>query len=69
MVTTSRPSCSPFRKGEHEGLDVVTILQGTRLLVESDQPFPINIDGEVSTETRAAIDLFPASLKVIIPAL
>jgi len=60
---------STFRKGEHEGLDVVTILQGTRLLVESDQPFPINIDGEVSTETRAAIDLFPASLKVIIPAL
>ena len=60
---------STFRKGDHEGLDVVTILQGTRLLVESDQPFPINIDGEVSTETRAAIDLFPASLKVIIPAL
>lgn len=58
-----------FRKGEHESMKEVTILRGTTAFVESDEPFPINIDGEVSMETHVTIDLLPASLKVIIPLL
>jgi YegS/Rv2252/BmrU family lipid kinase len=56
-----------FRKGEHEFLNGVTVSRGVNAYVESDQPFPINIDGEVSMETKVKIALFPSSIKVITP--
>ncbi len=56
-----------FQKGLHETMKEVTLTQGTKLLIESDSPFPLNLDGEISKQTRVAIDLFPNSLKIIIP--
>ncbi len=56
-----------FQKGRHESLKEVTLARGTKLLIESQLPVPVNIDGEISKETRIAIDLLPGSLKVIIP--
>lgn len=56
-----------FQKGLHESMKEVTLSRGTKILIESDTPFPVNIDGEISKETRAAIDLLPGSLQVIIP--
>lgn len=56
-----------FIKGKHESFKEVTIIRGTGAFVESDLPFPINIDGEISMETKVAISLYPASVRIITP--
>lgn len=56
-----------FQKGKHESMKEVTHLRGSKVLVESDQPFPFNIDGEISVETRVVIDVLPKFIKIIIP--
>ena len=56
-----------FRRGEHGNMEEVNMSRGTRAIVESENPFPLNIDGEVRLETRTAIDLIPQHIKVLIP--
>jgi diacylglycerol kinase family enzyme len=56
-----------FKKGEHESMEYVEVLRGTKALFESDTPFPLNIDGEVSLETSASVEILPSSIRVIIP--
>lgn len=56
-----------FRKGQHETMDIVSHYQGTRAMVESDSPFPVNIDGEVHMETRVSVELLNRRINVIIP--
>ncbi|NMA65029.1 MAG: hypothetical protein GX957_02155 [Clostridiaceae bacterium] len=56
-----------YKKGEHGDMEEVFITTGKKVFVESEQPFPLNIDGEVFTETKAEIEIFPDFLNVIIP--
>lgn len=57
-----------FKKGEHLSMKEVFLTKGVRAVVESDKPFPLNIDGEVFTDTHASIELLPEALSVIIPS-
>ena len=56
-----------FQKGEHESMKEVSLSKGTKAIVESDDPFPVNIDGETSLETRITVELLPKYIKVLIP--
>lgn len=56
-----------FMKGKHENMEEVELSRGTKAIVESENPFPVNIDGEISLETRISIDLIPQYIKVLIP--
>ncbi len=56
-----------FQKGEHTNMKEVDMSRGTKAIVESENPFPVNIDGEISLETRISIDLLPQNIKVLIP--
>ena len=56
-----------FRKGRHETMKEVSHVQGTRALVESDSPFPVNLDGEVHMETRVTVELMDKCIRVLIP--
>lgn len=56
-----------FQKGKHENMKEVSLSRGTKAIVESDQPFPVNIDGETSLETRITVELLPEYIKVLIP--
>ena len=56
-----------FKNGEHESLDVVSMYRSVNAVIESDEPFPVNIDGEVSMEDHAVIDILPKFLNVIVP--
>lgn len=56
-----------FKKGEHLSMKEVFQKKGIRAVVESNEPFPFNIDGEVFTDTRAVIELFPEALSIIVP--
>ncbi len=56
-----------FIKGKHVGMKEVHISRGIRTVVESDIPFPYNIDGEVFTGTSAVVELIPDYLNVLVP--
>jgi len=56
-----------FQRGEHQSMKEVSLSRGTKAIVESDRPFPVNIDGETSIETRITVDLLPKYIKVLIP--
>ncbi|MCX7771971.1 MAG: diacylglycerol kinase family lipid kinase [Clostridia bacterium] len=56
-----------FQKGRHESMKEVRVIRGTRALIESDTPLPVNIDGETTKEKRVAIELLPGFINVVIP--
>lgn len=56
-----------FRKGEHETMREVAYSKGTGAIVEGDVPFPVNIDGEVSMETRVTVEILHRNINIIIP--
>lgn len=56
-----------FKKGEHESMEVVTLIRGTHVVIESDEAFPMNMDGEINLESRVVVDILPEFFKVIIP--
>lgn len=56
-----------FRKGLHETMEEVTHIQGTRAVIESNIPFPVNIDGDVNLETRVTVEILPRNISIIIP--
>lgn len=56
-----------FKKGQHESMEYVEVTRGTKALFESTIPFPLNIDGEVSLQTRASVEIIPDSIRIILP--
>jgi diacylglycerol kinase (ATP) len=56
-----------YKKGLHESMKEVSMKRGQRAIIESHCPFPLNIDGEVSTETRIVIDILPGFINVLCP--
>ena len=56
-----------FQKGEHENMKEVSMSRGTKVEVESENSFPVNIDGEISLETHIFIELLSKHIRVLIP--
>lgn len=53
-----------FIKGQHGIMEEVRFDTFKRLLLESEQPLPINIDGELSTEKRVEVTIHPGALRL-----
>jgi diacylglycerol kinase (ATP) len=56
-----------FQKGQHETMKEVSHFRGKRAVIESSVPFPVNIDGEVSLETRVTVEILHRSINIIVP--
>lgn len=54
-------------KGTHITHPKVTMLLGSRVLIESDRPLPMLVDGEVLGTTPAEITVEPGALTVMVP--
>jgi len=54
-------------KGEHESMDVVSMLKGKRVKVVSDKDIAINIDGEVDKVREACFEIIPNKIEVVMP--
>ena len=53
-----------FIKGRHGDMPEVQFDTFTKLVLESEQPIPVNIDGELSTETRIEVTVHPGALRL-----
>ena len=56
-----------FIKGQHGSMEEVRFDTFTRLLLESAQPLPVNIDGELSEESRVEVTVHPGALRLKYP--
>jgi len=54
-------------RGTHERLEDVHSLRAARVRVESDEPVPIQIDGDPAGFTPAEIRVLPAALTIFVP--
>ncbi|MCK8114006.1 diacylglycerol/lipid kinase family protein [Anaerosoma tenue] len=54
--------------GKHTGMKVVHMSRRRSVLIESDEPMPAQIDGEVLVERRFEISILPEAVECIVPA-
>ncbi len=53
--------------GEHLSAEGVVYLKGRRVRIESDQPVPMQIDGEAAGFTPLTVQLLPTKVPFIVP--
>lgn len=56
-----------FRTGEHGAWHEVRTARGTEFEIRTRKPKPVNADGEIITETPAAVKVHPEAVTVYIP--
>src|SRR5579884_56309 len=54
-------------RGTHVSHPKVTLLRAKRIVVESDPPLPVNVDGDVMGTTAAEFTLTPHAISVLAP--
>ena len=54
--------------GRHTGMSVVRMSRHTSIVIESDDPMPAQIDGEVMLDRRFEISILPGAIECVIPA-
>jgi len=57
-----------FMKGQHASIKGVHFYRGKKVEITVDKPIPMNLDGEIILEQKAAFEIFPQSLRFIVPA-
>ncbi len=53
--------------GEHLDAEGVVYLKGRKIRVESDEPVPVQVDGEAADFTPLKVDLLPARVPFMVP--
>ncbi len=56
-----------YKKGKHEGLDIVKIERCKKVTVETMDETDINVDGECYKDKKFTFEIVPKAIKVIIP--
>lgn len=57
-----------LRWGTHRPIAAIHSRQGTMVRIETERPLPVNVDGEVVTETPAEFDVLRGAISVFAPA-
>ena len=53
--------------GKHTGMKVVRMSRRTSVVIESDDPMPAQIDGEVMVDRRFEVEIVPDAIECIVP--
>ena len=62
------PSLLPkFMKGRHDELSVVHGYRGKEMVIDSEKPLPINLDGEVLFSEHVEVSILPNVLQFMVP--
>jgi YegS/Rv2252/BmrU family lipid kinase len=56
-----------FMKGKHKKFKEVRFFRSRKVYIESENPIPINVDGEVFRDNKACFELLPGELLVAVP--
>lgn len=58
-----------FKRGRHGVFREVRTARGRRLEIRTTEPMPVNLDGELATETPVVIEVKPRAIEVFAPAV
>ncbi len=61
------PLVKVYEKGQHEGLDCCTMGRCTSMEIESENPMPVNLDGELIHRNKVKFQIEKKALKFILP--
>jgi YegS/Rv2252/BmrU family lipid kinase len=56
-----------YIKGEHGSLEMVHFYKCRKVVVHSEEPIVMNIDGEISVVNKAEFEIIPKGLRFVIP--
>lgn len=56
-----------YKKGEHKKLDVCSMARCKSMEFESDQPIPVNLDGEIIETKKMRFELVEKAINFVIP--
>jgi YegS/Rv2252/BmrU family lipid kinase len=56
-----------LRRGTHRPLDDVYSLHGAEIVLETDRPMPVNVDGEIAATTPAVFRVMHRAISVFVP--
>lgn len=56
-----------FRRGEHVRWDEVRTATGAAMTIRTDRPMPVNLDGDLATETPLTLAVLPKAVEVFAP--
>ena len=56
-----------YLKSKHKDIKEVQLVKGKEILITSNSPFPLNLDGEVSITSKAHFKLIANSIDIIAP--
>ena len=56
-----------YKKGKHTKLKEVRFYSGQEVIIKSDCPIAVNIDGEIGLVTEMVFELIPKGIKFVIP--
>lgn len=56
-----------FIKGEHTGIEGVSLIRGKRVSIRCDKNVVINIDGEVEKTREATFEIIPRGIRIVKP--
>lgn len=56
-----------FRRGEHVRWNEVSTATGSAMMIRTDRPMPVNLDGDLATETPLELGLLPEAIEVFAP--
>ncbi|MBQ6267189.1 MAG: hypothetical protein IJK64_05405 [Clostridia bacterium] len=57
-----------YKRGEHLGWDITDFRRGKKLVIHSDKPAAVNVDGETKYVTDTAFELVEKGITFVVPA-
>ena len=58
---------NPYKRGEHLDWDITTFKRGKKLVIHSDKPAAVNVDGECQYVTDASFEIIEKAMKFVVP--
>lgn len=71
-ASVSRPKLltllNKYKRGEHLDWDITTFKRGKKLVIKSEKPAAVNVDGETKFVTEASFEIIEKGMTYVVPA-
>lgn len=57
-----------YKRGEHLDWDITSFKRGKKLVIHSDKPAAVNVDGETKYVTDATFEIIEKGITYVVPA-
>lgn len=56
-----------FIKGKHENIKEVSVFKGKKIVIDSNEELPVNLDGETFYSSQISFEILPKGINIIVP--